>query len=727
MVFVDSHFLLSDRSAVNIHCVSSHSRSSSFAGLGLPRLCLSTLCVLLMWGLWQGKAEAAPQLLKPVVVTGEPVAPNPKDKQGVALKGAGLCGAFRPTTMPLVVFPQRNAGFPNTGRTEFPDAMNAFMDGLTGGLGAGMVDYGTLQTPFDLTNNVDVVGTTSEGDYVNTPGCSVRNGCPFPKATGMLNGGFGTRYRGFINVPPEWINSSVHFGFSADDAVAVTIFSKKDKDSFNEYLVISRAAEIGSNRYRVTNSVKFPKAGLYPIEIVHAQYLLSSVLEFVILASDPSFVDIDESVQAGAPSLLDQRFNLAYTQPAQFFQTSSGSLPFDGQAERCQQCPRMYANQPGQPTNICPTGMFCNEAAVCSPCVGDQFCGNSCEICSSPKPYCARNPSSPNPNDYTCVECRDDTECKTGQKCANGTCIDPCNCCPPFDKCVATDPARPSARNCSECRTDSDCGGRKCDLINGRCADKIPDCNTDERCGKDCVSCPAVSKNDAKGPRPYCLNGEVCVQCRFDVDCKPGTYCRSGDCVPCTHDRHCGPSCRSCGIDFNVGSDGMTVTRSTTSKPFCTTPDGQAETASCVRCLTDAQCGEGGKCDPATRECTKSCDTPCEAGKVCDGTRCVECLTSAQCPCGICVDGACTNNCGDSTDCQGNQCCSKDTGQCLPGRCKPGLTAHGGALCCSTSTAGSTEDPIVPSANRGGLWGLAAAMLLMGTLLRRRRSAGLKG
>jgi hypothetical protein len=74
------------------------------------------------------------------------------------------------------------------------------------------------------------------------------------------------------------------------------------------------------------------------------------------------------------------------------------------------------------------------------------------------------------------------------------------------------------------------------------------------------VNCLASTKDEPTGPRPHCMDGTVCVQCRHDVDCTtPGTYCRSGDCVPCTHDRHCGASCRSCGIDINVASDGTIV------------------------------------------------------------------------------------------------------------------------------------------------------------------------
>ncbi|HNF99786.1 MAG TPA: hypothetical protein PK493_20990, partial [Pseudomonadota bacterium] len=69
------------------------------------------------------------------------------------------------------------------------------------------------------------------------------------------------------------------------------------------------------------------------------------------------------------------------------------------------------------------------------------------------------------------------------------------------------------------------------------------------------------------------------------------------------------------------------------------------------------------------------------------------------------------------------QCCSKDTKTCISGRCKPGLTAHGGALCCSGTQVGSTDDPIAPGPNRGLWMGSLLTLLLLGwSTLRKVRS-----
>lgn len=677
-----------------------------------------------------GSVARADTPLPTVYVDGDPVAPPPKDQAGNLLKGTGLCGGFRladtsdSSLLTRILFPQRPSDFPTSGVDQLVQALNDFMDGKSAVPGAPsdpLAHYETLQTPFDLASLITDPSALSTGDYQGTPECANYSaaGCQFPASgTNLALPGFpafASRFRGFVLIPQGMEKIPFHIGFYTVQEVAMRIFQKAAQGQTNAkvYEVISRA-QLGNSAYRTTNTITFKNPGIYPIEILHASNRTPAALEMVALLSDPDFTDIDGDV-FGTTSLNTQRFELSWTTPARFFQTSSGVLAFDRQPAQCQQCPRQYANLPTQPKNgtICPQGLFCNEAAVCSPCVGDQFCGNSCRVCTSPEPFCVRDPASAG-TDYTCVECREDPDCKPGQKCANGKCINPCPCCPDAPYCIVTDPLQPTARNCSQCRTNSDCGeDRQCDLLNGHCVDKLPECRTDGRCGPSCVDCDATTQ----GQRKHCMDGAVCVQCRYDVDCadKPGTYCRSGDCVPCTHDRHCGSSCRSCGIDLSVSPDGMTVVGSTTEKPFCLAEKNEAASAVCVRCLNDAQCGVGGSCDLTTHQCRNTCSTPCENGTVCDGSRCVQCFTSAQCPCGQCINGTCTATCGDSTDCRSNQCCSQDKAQCIDGRCKPGLTAHGGGLCCN-STGGSiglANDPVAPAPGHGPLWAMLAALGLL--------------
>jgi uncharacterized protein (TIGR03382 family) len=241
-----------------------------------------------------------------------------------------------------------------------------------------------------------------------------------------------------------------------------------------------------------------------------------------------------------------------------------------------------------------------------------------------------------------------------------------------------------------ECVTDSQCAnGQKCDATNGRCVDAIPECNTSDRCGPNCVKCP--------DDRPLCLDGQVCVQCRSDLECGDGKFCLSGECASCTSDRHCGARCGACGKDA----------------PFCLT-DGTVAGSSCVQCRTDAECGSG-SCNPSTHTCenTGACAVSCAEGLVCNGSACVECFADAHCPCGGTCDtstGTCSTSCTDSSDCQGAEFCSASTQQCERGRRKPGVEPKGGAFCC-----GATAD-MTPS---GGL--AALALFTLALLLRPRR------
>jgi hypothetical protein len=116
----------------------------------------------------------------------------------------------------------------------------------------------------------------------------------------------------------------------------------------------------------------------------------------------------------------------------------------------------------------------------------------------------------------------------------------------------------------------------------------------------------------------------------------------------------------------------------------------------------------------------------CEDGKICSGSLCVQCFTSAQCPCGQCIDGVCTSTCGDSTDCRSNQCCEQETSECTNSRCKPGLVAHGGGLCCSAAggTVGGANDPVVPLSRTQPLWALFSALGFLGLARLARARAG---
>ncbi|NTX11234.1 hypothetical protein HUA76_10585 [Myxococcus sp. CA056] len=328
----------------------------------------------------------------------------------------------------------------------------------------------------------------------------------------------------------------------------------------------------------------------------------------------------------------------------------------------------------------CP-GAVCDEpTATCVPCTDDEHCPDG-QVCAT--------------DINQCRECNDDSQCVRGEVCTNHQCApcatddqcagNSCNCCPNGTQCSAlTAGGSPS---CVECTTDDQCAnGQKCDPLNGTCVTTLPECNTADACGPACAKCP--------GERPFCLDGEVCVQCRTDLECGDGQFCLSGECSTCTTDRHCGSRCEACETDA----------------PFCLS-DGSVQNSTCVGCRSNDDCGSG-QCNPTTRTCENAgaCAVTCDAGLVCNGEACVQCFADAHCPCGGTCDltnNTCSSSCEDSGDCLGVQHCSAKTQECERGRRKPGTDPQGGAFCCGTAADAT------PAGSATILVLLAAGLLLL--------------
>ncbi|WP_395811134.1 outer membrane exchange protein TraA [Archangium minus] len=650
---------------------------------------MAALAATLLVGL---ALTARAEQLPTVVITGAPVAPSP------AQPGTGLCVASRVSMDPGGDFPQSNSGFSG--------GLNSFLETPPDSANPNARVTSVLRTLFDLSNNNTSGLKLSYGDYENAvPGCP-NGGCDFFGVNPASS--FASRLRGYLNVTPDMVGLPVHFGFYADDAVALVIYD----NSSRAYQIINRPPRIGFPTYRTTNSVTFTKPGLYPVEVMYAEFGEHAALELAILVG--TFSDFERPAnEAPVIRLKDAGFALA--SPTSFYQTENGRPSFPD-LDQCQQCNRQYANRAGN--NGCDPGYYCNGAALCAPCETSFFCGPSCSPCGPSTPeclnrngtytcvqctedsHCPNGRCDPDTNecrgcrtddhcpsgqhcgtDNECHECTTDAHCARGEVCSDNTCQpcstqdscagNSCNCCPGGLKCAATTPgATPS---CVECSSNDDCtDGKKCDLANGRCVEQVAECNTSERCGAQCAKCP----ND----RPYCLDGQVCVECRTDLECGDGKFCLSGECASCTTDKRCGGRCEACPSEA----------------PFCIT-DGTSAGSSCVGCRENADCGPGGTCDPTTRTCSAStCSVTCTEGSVCYGDACVQCFADAHCPCGGTCDTAlnvCTTSCDDSNDCLGVQHCSAATQQCERGRRKPGSEPQGGGFCCGT-TADSTPGGI---------------------------------
>ncbi len=676
------------------------------------------------------------EVLPTVVITGDPVAPSP------ALTGTGLCATSRTSTDPYEDFPQTNSGFIG--------GVNSFLETAPNSANPNARVTAVLRTLLDLSNNNtsgEQNGTyLSYGDYEKSvPGCP-DGGCDFFGVNRAA--AFATRLRGYLNITSDMVGLPVHFGFYADDAVAFSIYDNTPQ----RYQIINRPPRLGFATWRTTNSVTFTKPGLYPIEVLYAEVGEHAALEMSVLVGTfndfERAANEDPVVRLrGAGFVLMKPADLYQTE------SGRPSYPDLGQCQQCNRqdantagnngCGSAYYCNKAALCAPCESSLFCgdtcspcgpstplcikrNEKYTCVQCSEDSQCPNGrcdlttnqcrgcnddgdcrsegkvCDLSQNECVVCNTDSNCPKGQvcsaDHTCKECVTDAHCPRGQFCADNTCQTcgtqdscagtSCNCCPGGLKCASPVPG--ASPTCVECTADADCAdGKTCDIANGRCVEKVAECNTSERCGEQCVKCPSN--------RPFCLDGQVCVECRSDLECGDGKFCLSGECASCTTDKRCGSRCEACTADA----------------PFCLT-DGTAQGSSCAGCLQDADCGPGGTCDPTTRTCgTSTCSVSCAEGQVCYGDSCVECFADAHCPCGGTCDTAtntCTTSCDASDDCLGVQHCSAATQQCERGRRKPGTEPQGGAFCCGT-TADSTPG------------GLALLLLVAAFLALRHRGA----
>lgn len=642
-----------------------------------------------------GAAHAAPVTIPTAVA------------EAIQGQGQGLCVANAESTQPSIDFPQM-AGVFNSG-------MNAFMEAHK----ADRVEF-VQRTIFDLSNNV-TFGTDqrSYGDFLDSMSVSCQTGgCDLWKNDTTAS--FGARFRGFLNVTPAFAGQPVHIGFYADDAVSLVMFDK----SGNAYPILTQPPNLGFPSWRMSETVTFDEPGLYPLEILYAEIGEHAALEMSYFIG--TFSDFQRPYnQIPVVSLKDAGFSL-FAQSA-FFQTISGAPSYPDPAT-CKQCDRQFVGNIGN--NGCDSGYYCNEAALCAPCDTAYYCGPSCSPCGGMTPFCVnvneqytcvtcRDDSdckpgfSCDPEKHVCNECNEDADCQRGDTCINHSCTEcatpdkcagnSCNCCPKGSngkkmQCLPID--KGGTPECVECTKNEDCGGKRvCDVLVGQCVDERAENEKKDCCGDDCLPCPA--DNPLCLPGPY---GTACARCRHDKQCEDGEFCYGGQCTGCLSNRRCGTRCGACGGDT----------------PFCLEAQ-RPEDASCVRCNRDDDCN-GGHCNAATHTCDSSCAATCAPGTPhCDGAKCVECYADTQCPCGGTCDlgtHKCSSSCKNNGDCLGDQHCrwaedgeSKD---CALGAL-PDNADCGGTLAdlCAGNSIGARGQRSTPT-------GSVIALLGLGYLLRRR-------
>jgi outer membrane exchange protein TraA len=691
-----------------------------------------------LFALLPGAAWAADPVSIP-----EPITPP------LELEGTGLCAATARSTTP-------QTDFGNLTDVTYNSSMNKFMEDHK----SDRSEY-VIRTLLDLSNNNSGGLQQSYGDFKNAiPECAI-GGCDFfkfPDPYDPYNDAWGIRARGFLNVTPEMAGKPIHFGAYVDDALSLTFW---DKDS-NTYNVLMQPPILFKNTWRMSNTVTFEKAGLYPVEILYAEGDDHAALELGYLIGG-SFTDFANDEPSKTPNLYDAGF--ALFEPRRFFHTLSGEPSFPD-PNQCQQCVRQFQPQPGN--SGCVPGYYCNEAALCAPCDSAVFCGPTCSPCKGETPFCVNINGQKecggcrddfdckvgfecDPIKHVCHECNDDNDCVKGDICVDHSCVPcanpdqcggaSCNCCGTgsngkqmqcvpipvklgaecatsadcdekngflcdtnLGRCVSSGPA-----TCVECFSNEDClNGLICDLYSGHCVTELKNNASPDCCGEGCAVCPPEF--------PFCLPGPVgtaCAQCRHDMDCPIGEFCLSGECGACVRDKRCGLRCESCGGDT----------------PYCLGSQ-IADNAFCVRCTNDSQC-VGGKCDPETHACEPTCEATCAPDTPhCDGQKCVECYADTQCPCGGTCDlgtNTCNPSCKTNIDCLGNEHCrwKEDavTKECALGP-MPGDVACGGTLadaCGGMSIGDKRREP--PPA---GLIALVMAALACRRYTGRRSTRGAK-
>ncbi|GHG77250.1 outer membrane exchange protein TraA family protein [Comamonas sp. JC664] len=346
--------------------------------------------LLLVWGLVIPLTAGADV----VVISGRPVAPLP------GTPGVGLCSAARVSRNPAADFPRS--------QSTYVSGINAFLDASP----SSRIDF-VVQTPLDLSNNVNDGRTLSYGDFREAVvGCPA-GGCGFAYDGEYTS--FATRLRGYLAVTSDMVGRSLQFGFYADDSVSLTIIDGNQA----HHPIFNRPPTLGFPTWRAVRTVRFEQPGLYGVEVLYTNVEQHAALELSLREGDGDLADFER--QANTPPIIRlDAVGFALMTPEMFHQTESGRSSFPVSSE-CAQCNRQSANVPG--AGGCEPGFRCNAAALCARCDSWNACGESCSPCGASAPHCVSQAEG-----FACAECRDDHDCWVTEECRLPTCSETGSC-----------------------------------------------------------------------------------------------------------------------------------------------------------------------------------------------------------------------------------------------------------------------------------------------------------
>lgn len=192
-----------------------------------------------------------------------------------------------------------------------------------------------------------------------------------------------------------------------------------------------------------------------------------------------------------------------------------------------------------QTTTDCAATLVCGADGNCrdfcqsdAECIGSQVCTKG--VCAEPKELDA---SGSLPQVLPFTNCRLNSDCSDGLRCAGGSCIPECvgdRDCLPGEAC---DAGACRVVTVPECQRDGDCQPEGATCVSKQCR---CDCHTDVDCavGESCDACicHAPPAPECTGPSDcavgqQCVDGECACACVEDRDCPSGQLCDGCACA----------------------------------------------------------------------------------------------------------------------------------------------------------------------------------------------------